>query len=80
MSNELFPSDEIVSVNSHVRNLKDADGRKIQLIGFTAGKKCKECESFYRVEYAKVYRRCKFYPRKNWKANTEACGQFKEKP
>lgn len=79
MSEELFSSDEIVSVNQHIRNLKDADGRKIQLIGITAGKKCKDCVSFYYVQYAKVYRRCEFYPKKNWKSNMEACGQFKVK-
>lgn len=78
---ELFAADQIAGnpPEGQIRILKDADGRKIRLVGITQGRKCKECAYFYRVEYAKTYRRCKFDPKKNWKANTEACGSFQER-
>ena len=59
-----------------VRHLKDCDGRRIDLIGITKGRKCKECSNFYHDQRGKVYRRCKLYPSKSWKANFEACGRF----
>lgn len=59
------------------RVLFDNDGRKVVLVGKTEGKKCKECDHFYRDQRAKVYRRCELYPKKSWKANWEACGSFK---
>ena len=65
-----------MTFDTDVRNLKDADGRRIKLIGFTPGKKCKECDHFYREQYGKVYRRCELYPKKNWKSNLEACSKF----
>jgi len=74
--NELFDMPTSFRNGGSVRNLKDADGRKVTLIGFTPGKKCKDCENFYYDQRAKVYRRCKLYPKKNWKSNFEACGSF----
>ena len=62
-----------------VRLLTDVDGRKIELYGYTRGRKCKECKFYYKEQYSKVYRRCEKYPKKNWKANLEACSVFKEK-
>lgn len=80
-ASDLFPSDDVCSTNSGavIRLLKDADGRNIRLVGITPGKKCKECNHFYWVQYSKLYRRCKFDPKKNWKSNLEACGQFEER-
>lgn len=79
---ELFGDSQIGGVlNPDIRNLKDVDGRRVTLIGFTKGEFCKNCAFFYRVQYAKVYRRCELYPNKNWKSNFEACSKFKrEKP
>ena len=58
------------------RVLYDNDGRKVILIGYTPGKKCKDCANFYYDQRAKVYRRCSLYPKKSWKANWEACSKF----
>jgi len=80
VANDLFDESKSVEPQRDRRLLKDADGRKIVLVGFTHGRTCKECDHFYRVQYAKVYRRCELYPKKNWKANFEACSKFVESP
>ena len=80
MNEELFQLElsEMPEADKNIRKLKDCDGRKIILQGFTKGKKCKECIFFYRVQYAKIIRRCKKYPKKYWKANFAACRYFEE--
>lgn len=81
MNPERSKADLFGVVESHApegqkRVLYDNDGRKVILVGFTGGRKCKECVNFYYDQHAKVYRRCKLYPKKSWKANWEACCKF----
>lgn len=75
--NDLFGNAISKAPEGQRRVLYDNDGRKVILIGYTPGRKCKECQHFGRTYYAKVYLRCALYPKKSWKANWDACKEFK---
>ena len=62
-----------------VRHIKDRDGRKVTIYGYTRGKYCKDCVFFYKEQHAKAYNRCAKVPNKHWRAMLDACILFEEK-